>query len=106
MTALGSLNALLCSFAHVTVCMGGGGVVGGGGSGSEVCELKLLRKNVKPRKASNYERKSVASLLVYELQTYSSTSHVRTHVCCTHYPLLKSGNTKLPSVAVSALLFQ
>jgi len=94
--------------AHVTVCVcvcvGGGG--GGNGNGNEVCELKPLRKDVRPRKASNYERKSVVSLLVYELQTYSCTWHARTHVCSAHYPLLKPGNTKLPFVAVSALLFQ
>jgi hypothetical protein len=103
MTALESLNALLCSLL-MSLCVWG--VEGGGGNVSEVCEMKLLWKSVRPRKVSNYERKSVASLLVFELQTYSCTWHVRTHVCSIHYPLLKPGITKLPSVAVSALLFQ
>jgi hypothetical protein len=43
-------------YAHCSchcVCAGGGVGVRGG-NWSEVCELKLLRKNVKPRKVSNY----------------------------------------------------
>jgi len=97
----GLKNALLCSLL-MSLCVWGGAWGGGGRNGNEVCELKPLRKEVRPRKASNYERKSVVSLLVYELQTYSCTWHARTHVCSTHYPLLKPGNTKLPFVSVSA----
>lgn len=41
-------------YAHCSCHCVWGGVGGGGGNESEVCELKLLRKNVKPRKISNY----------------------------------------------------